>query len=309
MEEFTAILELADKAIWLLIIIGAILAIVLGFVKCLPKNADPAKRSVLTILGTPVRFPFRGLVGPFKLSIVGYEEVPYEFQVKVPATKMMSKEANPIEMRVEDMSFTLRVSKKSPVTFLNTGGEEFVKKEALGMVIAGLQEFAANSNRTSVELKKAQPYMLAAIVNYVAKGDLVDLNNEGSIKQMHDLMASKNGSIEIPSLGVTLVQMDIGRIVEPQAIIDANVEIAEQEAANAKAMKKIKGVTERLKELKQVDPSATLETLQIQEGIRPADERKITVSGVGEADRMIAGIIAALENVGGGKQQKQSKTK
>jgi len=302
-------IEAASMLLRLCITVGVLLGIVYLILRSLPKNSDQSKRSVVTIFGKPRNIPiFPKLISPFKMQIIGYEEVPYEFQVKVPQTKMMSKEADPIEMRVEDMSFTLRVSDQSPVTFLNTGGEEAVKKEALGMVIAGLQEFAANSTRTSDELKKAQPYMVAAIINYIVKGNSIDVTNEAVVKEEHDKMASKTGDVEIPALGVKLVQMDIGRIVEPQSVIEANTAIAEQEAENARKLKVIEGVTERLRKLREVDPDATLEALQIQEGIRVADERKITVNGTGEADKMIGGIVAALEGVGGGKTKQQKKT-
>lgn len=305
MGDYGFFMETITSLIELLICFGLTAVVIYMIAKAIPQNGDPAKRSVLTIFGNPMNV----LVKPFEETAVGYIEVPYEMLEKMPVVKIETKSSPPTQMTIEDMSFTLRISKKNPRQFLASGGKEVVIKEAIGMFTSGLQEFSANNTRfVDVEsMKKAQPYMLAAILNYITRGDAVDMTDERAIRKAHDLMASKHGEIEIPSLGVTLVQMDIGRVVEPKEVVEANTAIAEQERKNAEAKVKIKGVAERLKILQKVDSTVTLETLQIQENIRPADERKITVSGATDSDRTLASIIAVADAFGRSQQQGKKK--
>jgi hypothetical protein len=290
MEDYAFVMETLRSLLGLLMVVGVVVVIIYVIAKAIPKNGDPTKRSVITLFGKPLNQMF----GPVQESIVGYIEVPYEVQVKMPTVTIESKDDPPVAMTVEDMSFTLRISKKDPVRFIESGGQEAVTREAIGMFTAGLQEFAANNNKCTSyeELKKGQPYMLAAIVNYILKGDVVDMNDEVCVKKMHDLMASKNGAVEMPALGVTLIQMDIGRVAIPKKLMDANTAIAEQESENQKLLKAAEGTRDRLKVLQEADSGVTLADLQVQEKIRMSNEKTIRIVGATDSDKAIGGFVA-----------------
>ncbi len=298
--------------VWLLVMVGLVALAIYLVANSVQKCSDATKRAVKTYFGNPTN-TLAGpgwFVAPLKGIVGGFIEVPYEIQVEVPELTVESKHDS-IDLKCKP-TVTLRISKRTPANFITSGGEDAVKREIVSMVTATLQEFAATNDRYMdyKALKKAQKYMIGTLVNAFMRDDVVDLNSDECVKRTHDAMASKNGNVEIPALGITVVQMDIGRLAEPASLDEAAKKAAEQRIINAQKMVETEGDVERLKLWQTADDTVRMKDLQIQEGKRPAtfEERKVTVEGAGDLDKLV-GVIEIAANAFGRRQQQGGKGK